>query len=90
MNKRLESLAILGAVAFGWTKLGLGAATKEIFNQVIPIGTTVQYIPLGKVNWRDAKTGIVTGTLEATTTGVVSHYQIDDAFHILKAYVRRV
>jgi len=30
MNKRLESLAILGAVVFGWTKLGLGAALKNI------------------------------------------------------------
>jgi len=90
MKKRLESLGILAALAFAWSKLGLRDAVKEIgVNNDITIGTTVQYIPLGKTSWRDAETGIVTGTLESETPGVVSHYQINNAIYVLVAFVRR-
>ena len=79
----LKDIAILLAAAFAWSKL---PTPREVV--VIPNGTTVQYIPLGKQNWRDAETGIVTGTLY--DGGVLTHYQINDAFNVLIAYVRRV
>ena len=88
----LKNIGLIILAGFAWSKLGLGAAVKEIVvnNDIIPIGTTVEYIPLGKQSWRDAETGIVTGTLEAGAPGVVTHYQINDAFNILVAFVRRV
>ena len=87
----LKNIGLIILAGFAWSKLGLGAAVKEIVvnNDIIPIGTTVQYIPLGKKSWSDAETGIVTGTLESKTPGVVSHYQIDDAIYVLVAFVRR-
>ena len=87
----LKDFAILTAVAFAWTKLGLSASVDQFWQatreEAIPNGTTVQYIPLGKQNWRDAETGIVTGTLYEGE--VLTHYQINDAFYILIAFVRK-
>jgi len=90
-NVNLKDFGILTAIAFAWSKLGLGASVGEFLQttreEVITNGTTVQYIPLGKQNWRDAETGIVTGTLYQGE--VLTHYQINDAFYILIAFVRK-
>ena len=87
----LKDFAILTAVAFAWSKLGLGASVDQFWQatreEVIPNGTTVQYIPLGKQNWGDAKTGKVTGTLYEGE--VLTHYQITGTLPVLIAFVRK-
>ena len=89
MRKRIESLALLGAMVFAWTKLGIGTAVKEM--GIIPNGTSVQYIPVGKTKWSDAQTGTVTNTFMGE--GDFAHlryYMINGNIQILATYVRRV
>ena len=82
----LKDIAILLAAAFAWSKL---PTSREVV--VIPNGTTVQYIPVGKTKWSDAQTGTVTNTFMGE--GDFAHlryYMINGNIQILATYVRRV